>query len=68
MTPDAGPSDPKGKQKALAEEPFEEEPDIDEEVASEVADNNDEDNCPKSGRGRPRKAILKDAAKRLKKL
>ncbi|WAQ82158.1 hypothetical protein PtA15_2A473 [Puccinia triticina] len=68
MTPEAGGSDSKGKQKASPKEFLEEEHGVEDEPQSEPAEEEDDDNCPKTGRGRPRKAILKDAAKRLKKL
>ncbi|WAR59756.1 hypothetical protein PtB15_11B397 [Puccinia triticina] len=68
MTPEAGGSDSKGKQKASPKEFLKEEHGVEDEPQSEPAEEEDDDNCPKTGRGRPRKAILKDAAKRLKKL
>ncbi|WAR63524.1 hypothetical protein PtB15_17B124 [Puccinia triticina] len=65
--PEQGCSDLKGKKKAVEEDGSAEEAGDNEEVESE-GEEKDEEVRAKPARGRPCKAILKDAAKQLKKL
>ncbi|WAQ81638.1 hypothetical protein PtA15_1A980 [Puccinia triticina] len=68
ISPTAGPSKSKGKEKATDGEESEDETEDDGEVDIEPEEEEEDNSAPKPARGRRRKAILKDAAKRLKKL
>ncbi|OAV94132.1 hypothetical protein PTTG_04302 [Puccinia triticina 1-1 BBBD Race 1] len=68
ISPTAGPSKSKGKEKATDGEESEDEAEDDGEVDIEPEEEEEDNSAPKPARGRRRKAILKDAAKRLKKL
>ncbi|WAR60490.1 hypothetical protein PtB15_9B429 [Puccinia triticina] len=68
MSPDPVPSGSKGKAKAVIEEESAGEEDDEVEVEPEAEEDDEEEVAVKPTQGRPRKAILLDAAKRLKKL
>ncbi|WAR55179.1 hypothetical protein PtB15_4B799 [Puccinia triticina] len=68
IAPMAGPSESKGKEKATKGEESEDEAEDEGEVDIKPKEEEEDNIAPKLARGRPHKAILKDAAKRLKKL